>query len=78
VVNIVPVTFAEFGLLSAAKLVFVLSVIFAHVNVDVLNERLAVAFFVMLMPNVTVFANAGPAAAINNAAAAIIDRIPCE
>lgn len=61
VVKMVPVTFALAGLLSAPKLVCVLSVMFAQVNVAVLSEMLAVAFFVMLTPKFTVFAAAGAA-----------------
>lgn len=73
VVMSVPVTFAEAGLLSAARLVVAESVIFAQVNVAVVSEMLAVGFFVMLIPKLTVFACAGIAnpahAAIASAAA---------
>jgi hypothetical protein len=43
--------------------------------VAVLSERLAVAFFVTLTPNVTVFANAGEAAATTSAAVVSMHRI---
>ena len=58
VVRTEPVTFAEAELLSAARLVVALSVIFAHVKVEVLSEMLAVDFFVMLTPKFTVLAEA--------------------
>jgi hypothetical protein len=49
---------------------------FAHVNVAVLREMLAVAFFVTLIPKVTVFANAGTALTRTIAAAAAMNRTP--
>ena len=47
----------------------------AHVNVAVLSEMLAVALFVTLTPNVTVFANAGAVAAANTNASVTVNTV---